>query len=205
MRDTEAMIYLTRHGETIWNREGRIQGHLDSPLTPRGIEQAKRTGQRLRDLIEDPVAYRIVTSPLGRCRRTAFITAQALGCNTDGFEEEPRLKEHGYGVWEGLTQAEIVARDGQRWRERAADRWNVRVPGGESYGLVAARVRTWLEETLESDRLIVISHATAGRILRGLYAGLSQAAILSLEGEHGHIYRLSDGGVSANLGLGGED
>ena len=71
--------------------------------------------------------------------------------------------------------------------------------------MVAARVRTWLEETSESDRLIVVSHATAGRILRGLYAGLSQAAILSLEGEHGHIYRLSDGGVSANLGLGGED
>lgn len=195
------MIYLTRHGETIWNREGRIQGHLDSPLTPRGLEQARRTGQRLRDLIGDPAGYRIVTSPLGRCRQTAFAIAQGLGRNTDGIEQEPRLKEHGYGTWEGLTHDQVLARDGERWQKRADDRWNVRVPGGESYGLVAVRVRAWLEETSESDRLIVVSHATAGRILRGLYAGLSQAVILGLDGAHGHIYRLSNGGVSANLGL----
>ena len=194
------MIYLIRHGETHWNREGRIQGHLDSPLTARGCEQVTANGRRMMELIPNPAEFRIVTSPLGRCRRSASLIAQAFGRNDDCIEEDPRLKEHAYGAWEGLTHDEIEARDGDLWRKRSADRWNVHPPGGECYDLVAARVRNWLEEVEEADRLVVISHATTGRILRGLYAGMTREAILGLGNGHDRIHQLSDGKVHTYVG-----
>ena len=190
------MIYLTRHGETVWNCEGRIQGHLDSPLTPRGIGQAMANGERLRRLIGGASSFRLVTSPLGRCRETASFIARALGLDTAQVEEEPRLKEHGYGVWEGLTHDEIMTRDADLWRRRARDRWTVQVPGGENYALVAARVRSWLDEIRETDRLVVVSHGTAGRVLRGLYAGLTREAVLALDIGHDRIHRLSAGRIA---------
>ena len=65
---TTALI-LIRHGETVWNREGRIQGHLDSPLTPEGITQAEACALRLKTEIID----HIIASDLERVRRTADI------------------------------------------------------------------------------------------------------------------------------------
>jgi probable phosphoglycerate mutase len=195
------MIYLIRHGETRWNREGRIQGHLDSPLTARGREQVTANGCFLRNLIPDPTQFRIVTSPLGRCRESASLIARALGRKGDCIEEDSRLKEHGYGAWEGLTHNEIEARDGDLWRRRSEDRWNVRPPGGECYALVARRVRGWLDEIEETDLLVVISHATTGRILRGLYAGMARETILGLDTGQDKIHRLSGGKIRTYVGL----
>ena len=71
------MIYLVRHGETEWNRIGRMQGHLDAPLTMRGEAQARAVGETLCELGVD--GFHMVASPLGRTRATAAIIAQALG------------------------------------------------------------------------------------------------------------------------------
>ena len=73
------MFYLTLHGETEWNRDRRFQGQLDSPLTEHGVEQAHRMGVTLRELIGDATGYVIVSSPLGRARRTAEIIREVLG------------------------------------------------------------------------------------------------------------------------------
>ena len=70
---------LMRHAETVWNREKRIQGQLDSPLTARGIEQAERAGKRLLAELDDPAAYRLTSSPLGRAHHTAALVARAIG------------------------------------------------------------------------------------------------------------------------------
>ena len=70
-----SVIYLLRHGETEWNRAGRIQGHRDSPLTDRGRTQARATGERLRRLIADWPDFRLIASSLGRCRETAGLVA----------------------------------------------------------------------------------------------------------------------------------
>ena len=65
----EQILYLVRHGETTWNREGRMQGQGDSPLTERGIEQARRIGRTLERLLDGRMPAVMVTSPLGRARR----------------------------------------------------------------------------------------------------------------------------------------
>lgn len=186
------MIYLLRHGETVFNRQRRLQGQGDSPLTERGIEQARSMGRRLRTLLGDLDGLRLITSPLGRCRQTAALVAQTLDFDQDRIEPEPRLMEHAYGLWEGLTPEEIEARFPAVSRARETDRWSVTVPGGENYSLVATRVQSWLNEVAEEDRLIVVSHGSSGRILRGLYAGLLREKIPALSQRHGEIHRLSD-------------
>ena len=63
MIDLQQVIYFVRHGETTWNLEGRMQGHLDAPLTARGLREAHRDGAALRNLIEDDEPYALVFSP----------------------------------------------------------------------------------------------------------------------------------------------
>ncbi len=191
------MIYLLRHGETEWNRAGRIQGQGDSPLTERGEQQAREMGRRLRTLLGEG-GVRVVASPLGRCRATAALVCEALGFDPAEILWEPLLMEHAYGVWEGLTIAEIKARDPERWSLREANRWEVGTPGGENYAMVAARVRAWLEQIEGSGPLVAVSHGCAGRVLRGLYAGLSRAEIYRLPTPHGTFYHLAEGRITAH-------
>ena len=70
-------VYLVRHGETQWNAERRIQGQSDSPLTAKGEQQAMQVGERARSF----GITHVISSDLGRTRRTAEIIAQACGCD----------------------------------------------------------------------------------------------------------------------------
>lgn len=85
-------VYLVRHGETQWNAERRIQGQSDSPLTAHGERQAWQVGERARTL----GITHIITSDLGRTRRTAEIIAEACGC---GVIADARLRELDMGCW----------------------------------------------------------------------------------------------------------
>lgn len=189
------MIYLMRHGQTVWNTERRMQGRLDSPLTATGIGQAQALGALLAEQIEQRVHHRIVSSPLGRAWQTAVIVADALSLSPLDLVLEPRLVELGYGRWEGLTIDEIKERHPDSWEHRRADRWNVETPGGESYAKVAARVGGWLSETSEAGSLIVVCHGVTSRVMRGLYAGLSQEETLALSEPQDRVFRLSDGHI----------
>ena len=104
------MIYLVLHGETEWNRQRRFQGRLDSPLTPYGLEQARRVGSTLGRLIKDPAMCRLMSSPLGRARQTAEIICAALGVSSVQLALDPRLMEIDLGSWAGLTRAEVEAK-----------------------------------------------------------------------------------------------
>jgi probable phosphoglycerate mutase len=191
------MIYLLRHGETIWNVERRLQGRKDSPLTLRGLSQARAVGGLLRDLIDDPSAFTVVASPLARTWQTAVIVSQLLGLDCSAIRFEPRLQEHHFGLWEGLTWQEIEARFPDLWERRCANKWTFEAPGGESYAKVAARVRGWLDEQSGDARLIVVGHGLAGRVLRGLYAGLPRAEVMEMLEPQGSFYRLVEGTVAA--------
>ena len=189
------MIYLLRHGETHWNRLRRLQGQQDSPLTLKGIEQARTNGARLREVIGDPSGYRMEASPLGRAWQTATIIAETLGLEAREIEFEPRLKEVHFGEWEGLTTAQIADRDPQRWQARLQDKWNHVVPGGESYAQVARRAGAWLAEQDPECRKIVVCHGLTGRVLRGLYARLSEEETINLGENHSSFWRLTGGVV----------
>ncbi len=86
-------VYLVRHGETQWNAERRIQGQSDSPLTAKGEQQAMQVATRAKEL----GITHIISSDLGRTRRTAEIIAQACGCD---ILLDPRLRELNMGVLE---------------------------------------------------------------------------------------------------------
>jgi probable phosphoglycerate mutase len=190
------LIYLLRHGETIWNVEGRLQGQKDSPLTLRGFSQARAVAGLLRDLIDDPSAFTVVASPLSRTWQTAVIVSQSLGLDCRAIRFEPRLREHHFGLWEGLTWQEIEARFPDLWERRLADKWEFQAPGGESYARVAVRVRNWLAEQDSDARLIVVGHGLAGRVLRGLYGDLPQAEVMEMLEPQGSLYRLAEGTIA---------
>ncbi len=187
-------LYLLRHGETEFNVEGRYQGQRDSPLTPRGRDQARCHGALLKTLIAEPAAWRLVASPLGRAMATARIVCDALGLPEDAIETDARLKEMAFGEWEGLTPAEIQARHPEAWAARCADRWHHLRPGGESYARLAARVGAFLRD-VQGDA-IVVGHGGAGRVLHGLYGRLSEAEILALDEPQDAIFRLTQGTVA---------
>jgi 2,3-bisphosphoglycerate-dependent phosphoglycerate mutase len=134
----ERILFLFRHGETDWNREGRLQGHTDVPLNDTGIGQARLLGERLRPHRLETV----MSSDLARARTTAEIVATALGIplwTDDG------LRETNVGAAEGLLWAEAKTRFGEGLTERWYSHGDTAFPGGEtglatrSRGLAALR------------------------------------------------------------------
>ncbi len=147
-------VALIRHAESTWNREGRIQGKQDPPLSPHGRRQAEALAQRLA---QEPLAA-VYSSPQQR----AFETAEILAAPHNlPVAVEPGLAEIDHGAWEGLTEAEIRQRFADSyylWQTRPS---RVRMPGGEHVSAVEARVhRAWHQIlALHDEGLIaVVSH-----------------------------------------------
>jgi broad specificity phosphatase PhoE len=89
---------LIRHGETDWNRERRLQGHLDIPLNPRGLQQAEQLAQALA---QQQLAFSALhVSELTRARQTATAISRQLGLP---LQTHPALKERHYGAFQGHT------------------------------------------------------------------------------------------------------
>lgn len=131
-QDSTTLI-LVRHGETEWNLAGRIQGHQDSALTERGLEQGRRAARRLTELSVSA----IYASDADRARRTGEILAAPHGlevvCRAD-------LRERCYGALEGLTVEEARARDREAVDCWLGDRQRLAPPGGETQPELARRV-----------------------------------------------------------------
>jgi glucosyl-3-phosphoglycerate phosphatase len=126
------IIYLSRHGETDWNAEGRWQGHTDKPLNDRGREQARALAETLRGT----GLSGIVTSDLQRARETGVIVAEALGLAIDYVD--PDLRERTIGVFEGLNREECERLHPEAWA--AWIERHVPPPGAEAQETLAERV-----------------------------------------------------------------
>ncbi|MCX7779938.1 MAG: histidine phosphatase family protein [Negativicutes bacterium] len=123
---------LVRHGETTWNREGRYQGQIDTPLSPFGIEQGLKVAEALANIPLD-ICY---ASPLSRSYETAGMCAARHGLEVIRDE---RLLEINHGEWEGLLAAEVGERYPEllhKWRTSVVD---VEMPGGETIEAVRQR------------------------------------------------------------------
>lgn len=192
-------IYLVRHGETEWNRAGRLQGQGDSPLTADGIDQATRAGRLLRTLLEGEAPPALASSPLGRARATAEIVCREAGWDASAIRLDARLKEADYGRWEGSTKAEAKARFPAAWRARQLDRWRTRPPGGESYADLARRAAEWWLTRVDAVQpAVVVTHEMTSRVLRGTYLGLDPAGVLELDHPHESIFVLAEGRCEAH-------
>lgn len=189
------MIYLMRHGETVWNVQRRLQGRRDSPLTGRGVEQARAFGRALKRLGVVEEGPRIVASPLGRAWQTAVLATEEMGLDPGVVVHDDRLLEHSFGLWEGLLWQDVERDHAASLKRRMADKWNAPAPEGESYSDVARRVAGWLEDATPNETTLVFCHGVTARVLRGVYAGLDQATIMSLPEPQDRIFALADGGI----------
>src|SRR5215207_3510449 len=141
MTGTPVRILMARHGETVFNIERRFQGQSDSPLTERGVAQARELAHALAT---EPVTA-VYSSDLGRAFETAMVVAVPHGLDVIA---DPRLREVDVGHWSGLNGAEIDATDGERlraWHLRPA---SVRLPNGEALAEVMARALDFFSERM---------------------------------------------------------
>src|SRR5579864_752368 len=132
MGGTPVRILLARHGETVFNVEGRWQGQSDSPLTERGRAQARELARALAD---EPITA-VYTSDLGRAAQTAAEVARVHGLDV---VMDVRLREIHVGEWTGKGRAEIEASWPDGLRQWATEPARYLMPGGESLQDAQAR------------------------------------------------------------------
>ena len=129
-----------------------------------------------------------VASPLERARTTMEIIRTQLGLPPKDYSTDLRLREINLGAWDGLTHKEARALDPVVFNKREADKWNVRVPGGESYADVAKRAERWLLGVKRDT--FAVTHGGFTRILRGLFEGLNAKEISDLDEPQGVVFRV---------------
>jgi len=153
-------IFLARHGETEWNRIGRWQGRTDIPLSEVGRAQALTLAERVRR----HEITQIHASDLSRARETAEIVASTLGLAS--VSVDPRLRERGFGCFEGLTREECAERHAEAWQRYLADRRDT-PSDAEPFDDVVARVIAGLTAVAElavpTRHVLVVSHGAAIR------------------------------------------
>lgn len=155
-----AGLYLLRHGETAWNRDGnRYAGRTDLPLADRGREQAQAAARALAAI---PFT-RIISSTLQRSRETAAVIAAGHGI---GVTADARLVEIDFGAWEGKTRTEIERDDPETWAAWLADPSLTRAGGsGESGQDVLDRVTPAIDEILAAgETSLIVGHNTLNRL-----------------------------------------
>src|ERR1700742_3807057 len=121
------IIYYIRHGETQWNADGRLQGVQDIPLNDLGRQQAAHAGHVLGELLarngHERSRLPYVSSPLIRARTTMELVRGALQLQSQEYAIDDRLREIGYGSWEGSTLAEMQAAEPELFARRQASNW----------------------------------------------------------------------------------
>jgi broad specificity phosphatase PhoE len=185
-------IYLTRHGETNYNKEGKTQGITDTSLSPRGIHQAEVLADRLYR--ENLTA--VFSSSLERAYRTAVVIGDKVGIPPEKRDE---LQEISFGDWEGLTLEQIEQRFPGQLAARSKD-YSFTPQGGESLLSVRNRVQRFLsvleDRGFDADsRVLIVSHAYTIRILL--------VHLMGLPLEYMFDFRLDNTGISI-IQTGGE-
>jgi broad specificity phosphatase PhoE len=153
-------IILMRHGETVWNRERRVMGDSDVPLSSEGRRQCRCVAALLGGLGVDAV----VSSPLVRAAESAEIVAKELGL---AVTPDPDLSEVRFGRWQGKTYREIV--DDPDYAGYVADPVKTPTPGGETIADVQRRGLASLSRHRERSRVLYVSH---GDVIRSLVCHL---------------------------------
>jgi glucosyl-3-phosphoglycerate phosphatase len=158
-------LVLVRHGESIWNAEGRIQGQECAGLSETGHAQAKVTGHALAEAYPDA---HVVTSDLLRCQQTAAPLLEGLAVEPT---VDPRLRERSFGAWEGRLRAEVAAADAERVERWRAGEDVIGEVGGETAAMLADRVGPVLRELLAAvpDEGVTIAVTHGGPVWHGTH------------------------------------
>jgi len=193
-------LFLIRHGESIWNAEGRIQGQPDPPLSELGQQQANALGHRLSNL----ALAALYTSPMARVRQTSAAIA-APHPITPAIE--PAFLEVHLGSWEGQRASDFSDDETARYRAWEHDPTSVTPPGGETMTSALDRIAPALDRILEAHvdtTIAVVTHSIIGRVALSYLLGcgvvlvprlrLKRASVTKLRVRQGIIVieRLSD-------------
>jgi broad specificity phosphatase PhoE len=152
---------LARHGETVFNVEGRWQGQADSPLTERGLAQARQLGKALA---QDPIAA-VYSSDLGRATNTALEVATLHGLQV---QSDARLREIDTGRWTGKGRAEIEAEYPGGLKAWSTAPANTRMPEGETVEEALTRALAFFADRMPphlDQTVVVISHGAVGQAI----------------------------------------
>ncbi|WP_375254740.1 histidine phosphatase family protein [Yoonia sp.] len=179
---THPELYILRHGETVWNAENRMQGELNSPLTPKGLGDAVRQREILMDL--DLTGFAFYASPQGRAFQTAGI---ALAGIADHIRTDDRLREIGVGDWSGRLRGELPMPKG---KDPFMAQYEI-APNGEGFARVKTRCRAFLAEL--QGPAVVVTHGITGGMIRGLVVGEKAHAVRTTHGGQGCVYHLKNG------------
>ena len=176
-------LVLVRHGESQWNLEDRFTGWVDVPLSPKGIEEAKKAGEKIkRENIHFDKAY---TSDLKRAQRTLSLILEALGQTSIPVEKDQALNERHYGDLQGLNKAETAKKFGEEqvkiWRRS----YDIAPPNGESLKDTAARTLPYFESKILRDlkqgkNILVAAHGNSLRSIVMDLDKLSKEQVLEL-------------------------
>ena len=158
----QTQLIIVRHGQTQWNLKLIRQGHLDSPLTEKGVAQAKALGERLAR----ETFTALYSSDLGRALQTAQMIAEATGHK---IVTDARLRERHLGIFQGLNGDEIREKYPEEYRLHRTVGPTYVIPDGESVEQQVARNVEYLKEIAEGhvgEKIVVVTH---GGVLSGLF------------------------------------
>ncbi len=147
-------LFIVRHGETVWNKEGRIQGHTDVVLSEQGLKQARSLAQRLKSVPFD-AAY---ASDLSRASQTAGVILEGRNLPVSPTAS---LREYHKGAFEGMTEPELRARFPDEYPGYVAKDLDYAPDGGESTRQVSDRMTTAIIDIKDrhlDDNVLVVGH-----------------------------------------------
>lgn len=157
---TDTILWLARHGETIWTVDDRFNGWSDIALTERGKSQARGLGIYLQ---KRPLA-KIYSSPLKRCLQTAKLVGSSHGLEP---AVAPEIKELNYGVWDGMARPDIITNYPEAWKAWVQDPAAKAAPEGESGYDVLARIIPFIKNLIikhSGQEFLVVAHKAVNRL-----------------------------------------
>ncbi len=190
-------LVLIRHGESQWNLENRFTGWVDVPLSPKGEQEAREAGEKLRTFRFDHA----FTSVLTRAIKTLEIVLDVIGQSGLPVEQDQALNERMYGDLQGLNKAETAKQYGEAQVKLWRRSYDVRPPGGESLKDTAERVLPYYRDRIwpclaKGETLLVAAHGNSLRALVMHLDQLSREEVLELNIPTGAplLYELDDEG-----------
>ena len=178
-------IYIVRHGQTEWNLLGKTQGHGNSDLTPKGIEQAELLAD---SMTKYPIDY-IYSSDLGRAYQTAEIIGNKLNIEVEKTEA---LREMNFGTWEGRIIKDIIEEDPELYKMWRNETHLEKIPQGETLSQIKKRTDAFIKEINEKydgKHIVLVTHSLCARIM-----------LLSfLDSDVKNIYRINQANTALNI------
>ncbi|WP_370838819.1 histidine phosphatase family protein [Intestinibacter bartlettii] len=178
-------IYIVRHGQTEWNLLGKTQGHGNSDLTPKGIEQAELLAD---SMTKYPIDY-IYSSDLGRAYQTAEIIGNKLNIE---LEKTEALREMNFGTWEGRIIKDIIEEDPELYKMWRNEPHLAKIPQGETLSQIKERTDAFIKEINEKydgKHIVLVTHSLCARIM-----------LLSfLDSDVKNIYRINQANTALNI------